>query len=905
MNAGAGSRDSNGVVKQAAIEFCDAWFKGEKPDLDAFCHRYPAYESELRVYIEKILSVDDSFKKCREKEKRALSPTRSKEESLNAKILGDFHLLREIGRGGMGVVYEAEQVSLGRTVAIKVLPAHLTLRPETVSRFKREAATAAKLKHPGIVEIYTVGEAEGNHFFAMELVEGAPCDKIIERLSRERISFHDGRMIGDAVMRTICYRSDASESKADEPSDRSDLHDFWKKSYVETVCRIVVQMADALDHAHKAGVIHRDVKPSNILVRADGTCVLTDFGLAREEGLPSLTVTGQLAGTPHYIAPEQAAARSGTVDLRVDIYSLGVTLYEMLTLTRPFEGRTTQDVLAKIASKEPSAPRGTNPLIPKDLEILCLTAMEKDPTRRYQSAEEFKDDLLRFLEFRPIKAQPASMGTRIIRMIRRNPAYSVIFSLLFLLIVVGPLLFGIQQKLSNIRIEKAFKLAAKERDAKEIALKQTELERDAKVVALERAESEATTAQQVSDFLADVFQGSDPFLSLGKTMTAYDLLQRGSVSITKELMDQRDVQTRLMSIIGESYKSLGYYDEAEPHLRESLELFRSELGETHPSTISAYYTLADLHLLQERVPEASRLLNTALAHIHTINEGKYTPEQQNLELKIRVTLGHIHSLEGNDAKAERVFRRIIDEASNSSQGEYDLSPIREAIHHLSQICIRTNRLDEAEALLEKCLEPCSGRFDPRDHPILRFNVMGSLAQIYFSRGDYYKTESSLQETYHWCLDVLGKNHHLTHLQSYYLAFLYLAMGRLEEAQAYGMSAFEGLSKILDPNSLSVLQSMFILSLVYIQQGRFEEAESFLVDAFERSRNAAGSKQKDSFGSYVQNSLLTDKSFQSQIINPFFMESNASIGYVSDESNTIASIITQELADLYAMQGRYE
>ncbi len=336
--------------------------------------------------------------------------------------LGDFRILREIGRGGMGVVYLAEQVSLQRTVALKVLPSHLTLLPEAVERFRREASTAARLRHPGIVEIHAIGEEAGAHYFAMEFVEGTPLDKVVERLREESPELLDGARVGAAV-------SDAAHRKVgaapdvpgvQKPKARVAPSSAWNKTYIETVCRLVAHVADALEHAHKAGVLHRDVKPSNILVREDGSPVVTDFGLAREEGLPSLTQTGDFAGTPYYVSPEQAMARRIPVDHRSDIFSLGVTLYELLTLRRPFEGRSSQEVLAKIIAKEPASPRRFNPLLPRDLATIVLKAIEKDPDRRYASAAAFAADLRAFLSFRPIEARPASIPTRALKFLRRH-----------------------------------------------------------------------------------------------------------------------------------------------------------------------------------------------------------------------------------------------------------------------------------------------------------------------------------------------------------------------------------------------------------------------------------------------------------------------------------------------------
>jgi serine/threonine protein kinase len=300
-----------------------------------------------------------------------------------SRILGDFRINREIGRGGMGVVYEAEQLSLRRTVALKVLPAHLTLQPSAIDRFRREAETAAKLKHPSIVQVHAVGSDAGTHFFAMEFVQGSPLEKVIERLKGKPFETLDGETVRAAVVQEAHHPQ--ATSRVDSPSSPPPPSSLWRRGFVDTVVDLVARVADALEHAHRVGVIHRDVKPSNILVREDGTPVLTDFGLAREQGLPAMTATGEFAGTPYYVSPEQAMAQRVHVDHRTDVYSLGVTLYELLARRRPFEGKTSQEVFRQIIAKEPPNPQRMNPRLASDLVTIVLKAIDKDADRRYQT----------------------------------------------------------------------------------------------------------------------------------------------------------------------------------------------------------------------------------------------------------------------------------------------------------------------------------------------------------------------------------------------------------------------------------------------------------------------------------------------------------------------------------------
>ncbi len=335
--------------------------------------------------------------------------------------MGDFEILGEIGRGGMGVVYEARQVSLDRKVALKVLSLGPASNPASLARFRREAQIAASLDHPGLVKILAFGSEGDTFFLAMELVEGASLAEILEEAARKERIPREGREVGELVA-SLCglpFR----EAPA------------WKGGYVECVLDLVLQVALALDHAHRAGIVHRDVKPSNIIVRPDGRAVLTDFGLARESGDPTMTMTGDFVGTPHYVSPEQA--RGGRVDGRTDVFSLGSTLYELLTLKKPFAGESTHQVLGRILTKDPAEPHKVAPDLHPDLSAVILKALEKNPALRYYSAGEFARDLRAFLEYRPVSARRPTALSRALKWVKREPRKAV------LAFVLGAALFSL------------------------------------------------------------------------------------------------------------------------------------------------------------------------------------------------------------------------------------------------------------------------------------------------------------------------------------------------------------------------------------------------------------------------------------------------------------------------------
>jgi tetratricopeptide (TPR) repeat protein len=317
--------------------------------------------------------------------------------------LGDFRLLREIGRGGMGVVYEAEQISLGRRVAVKVLPFAATMDPRHLQRFHNEARAAASLHHEHIVPVYAVGCERAVHFYAMQLIEGESLADLLA--ARGRTSARQQGV--DAT------RAQASATTPAAPHDPA-RH--------RRIAGWGIQAAEALEHAHSLGIVHRDVKPANLIVDGAGKLWVTDFGLARTATDAGLTMTGDLLGTLRYMSPEQALAKHGLVDHRTDVYSLGATLYELLAGRPAVEGQDRQEILKRIADEEPRPPRALDGAVPADLETVVLKALAREPAERYATAQELADDLHRFLTNRPILARRPSAVQLAARWVRRHQA---------------------------------------------------------------------------------------------------------------------------------------------------------------------------------------------------------------------------------------------------------------------------------------------------------------------------------------------------------------------------------------------------------------------------------------------------------------------------------------------------
>ena len=401
------------------------------------------------------------------------------DDGTRAGVLGDFRLGKEVGRGGMGVVYEAEQISLNRRVALKVLPFAAVLDGKQLRRFKNEAQLAAQLHHTNIVPVFAVGSDRGVHYYAMQFIDGQTLAEVIHDLRREAGLEQPGQpssqgfdrqqdralsqQFAHAVARLDATQAEtlpvpaappslmvAAELSGSQPqplasevtssavlASMTTEHSARSAEYFRMVARLGMQVAEALEHAHDMGIIHRDVKPSNLLLDLKGKIWITDFGLAQVQTDLGLTMTGDLVGTIRYMSPEQAMAKRVPLDYRTDIYSLGVTLYELLGLQPAFPGTDRHEVLRRVAFDDPPSLRKINHAIPVELETIVLKAIMKNPDGRYASARELADDLQRFLQDQPIRARRPSLWDRANKLARRHRTAVRVATFLLMVLMIG------------------------------------------------------------------------------------------------------------------------------------------------------------------------------------------------------------------------------------------------------------------------------------------------------------------------------------------------------------------------------------------------------------------------------------------------------------------------------------
>ncbi|HVS38495.1 MAG TPA: protein kinase, partial [Gemmataceae bacterium] len=483
-----------------AEEFVARHRAGEHPSLDEYIARRPDLADDIRDLFPGLVLMEG----VRPDQGDSTGPFAGG-PAPTLKRLGDFRILREVGRGGMGVVYEAEQESLGRHVALKVLPAHALMEPQRLRRFQREAKAAARLHHTNIVPVHGVGEQEGLHYYVMQFIQGQGLDQVLRELRRLRpappvegpvvvgsgdpavLEGRDTASAASAAQSLLSGRFESAPTQAESPSDsggssssvrlpgqtEGTLPSRSGREYWRSVARVGVQVADALAYAHGQGVLHRDVKPSNLLLDAHGNVWVTDFGLAKAADSEDLTHTGDIVGTLRYMAPE---CFRGKADPRSDVYSLGLTLYELLTLRPAFVGKNNHQLLAEVVHGEPPRPRSVSREIPNDLETVVLKAISRDASHRYQTAAELADDLRRFVDDRPVKARRVGMAEQVWRWARRNPALAWMTTAAVLLLVVGTTAsliaaywFSVVAADANRQRAKADKLAADEAKARDEA----------------------------------------------------------------------------------------------------------------------------------------------------------------------------------------------------------------------------------------------------------------------------------------------------------------------------------------------------------------------------------------------------------------------------------------------------
>jgi serine/threonine protein kinase len=590
--ATSGDFSVESILSRVSDEFIERLSKGERIDIEDYVRCYPQLATILRQVLPALASLRLPHAVC----------SLPSSESLVAPVpltgcLGDFRLIREVGRGGMGIVYEAEQISLGRRVALKVLPLAPALDAKQLRRFKNEAQAAAHLHHSHIVPVYAVGCDRGVHYYAMQFIEGQTLAAMVAELEEQtqfvarvrrysseepELTTHQksavpclsaargNRQTFELVGRSANPSHAAGENVETQAVPQGTLaskRSSQEPAFFHTVAQLGVQAAEALEYAHQMGVVHRDIKPANLMVDAHGHLWITDFGLARCGGEGVLTVSGDVVGTLRYMSPEQALGKRLLLDHRSDVYSLGVTLYELLTLEPAYAGRDREELLQKITGEEPRRPRRLNPAVPLELETIVLKAMAKEPEGRYPTAQELADDLKRFLEHKPIWARQPSAFERLRKWARRHRPIVLAGVVLLVLALMGTSVSSFLIWQEQARTKAALALAEKQRLAAETqrqrAMKNMRISRSVIIRFLARLEEKCWA------YL--------PKLHSLRLALAEELVDSFQVFANTESSDpdtQYDAGLAYM-LVGNVYRVQGVESKAEPAFQKALALLEA------------------------------------------------------------------------------------------------------------------------------------------------------------------------------------------------------------------------------------------------------------------------------------------------------------------------------------------
>ncbi|MFQ5502350.1 MAG: tetratricopeptide repeat protein [Phycisphaerae bacterium] len=797
-------------------------------------------------------------------------------EALVGRTIGQYSIRKLIATGGMGAVYQAEQAHPKRTVALKIIRPGLASR-ELLRRFDHEAEVLGLLQHPGIAQIFEAGTADTGlglqPFFAMELIDGRPL------------------------------------------TDYADAHGLGTRQRLELLAKV----CDAIQHAHQKGVIHRDLKPGNILVDRSAQPKILDFGVARLTDSDIQTTTlrtdiGQLIGTIPYMSPEQVSGNPANLDTRSDVYALGVVGYELLAGRLPYDLRNKRipEAVRVIGEEDPTPLSSINKVFRGDLETIVAKALEKDKSRRYPSASDLAQDIRRYLGDEPIAARPASSWYQLRKFARRNRRLVYSLGVLAFVLVAGitaSTIFALGQARARVAETKARK----------------------------QAQTERKRAEQVARFTRKMLSGINPEIARDlDTRLMRIILDEAADRIKTELADQPLVEAAIRTTIGKTYSSIGEYDTAEQQFVAARNLYERMFGEKHPDTLRSISNLANLYRLQGRYDEAEVLHLQTLGtqkealgepHPDTLNsmhglalvyedQGRYAEAEslylRTLEMQRRVlgedhpdTLGNIDNLanlymrQGRYAKAEPLYLKTL-ERRNRVLGKEHPDTL-DTMNNLANLHRRQGRYAEAERLHLKVLKTRQ-RVLGEEHP-RTLSSMINLGIVYAIQRKYADAEPLFARALEIQKRLLGEEHPDTLKMMNNLAVLYHSQGRYADAVPHYLKVMETRKRVLGDEHPDTLKMMNNLAALYFQQGRYTEAEPLYVEALTIQKRVLGEEHPDTLGSAYNLAMLYRNQGRYAEAEPLYLKVlETSRRVLGDEHQDTMSSMSS-LADLYRVQGR--
>lgn len=931
-------KSENEITFEEIVElFTAELHRGDDPCVEDFRQKYPKFEERIDAVMPALLALENVDSQ---------PPSRRLffDDSI-PRNLGDYQILQEIGRGGMGIVFEAMDTTMHRRVALKVLPRSLANKSNHLERFLTEARSAGLLHHSNIVPVFEIAEVDGLHFYTMQYIHGDSLDRVIDNIKVLRTDGqaadsgnqenpgHDDRpaprfeLTRDIAVKMVRGQADEdTNASMDVPSNRNRHHESpgtanhasstvsdsvgslpvpsssstslrQRNSYHHRVALAGIQVAQALQHAHRNGVLHRDIKPANLLLDADGNVWVTDFGLAKFE-TGNLTQTGDILGTLRYMAPERF---KGIADPRSDIYSLGLTLYELCTLKCAFEndrGTSIEDVIARSGVV---APRSIDESIPPDLETIILKAIDVQPERRYQKAGDLAEDLELFLADRPIKARRITSLERLWRLCRRNPvaATLTLFSLILLLtIAIGSALSAMSINRKSVELQ-----AQNDRAASHLALTEETIKK--MLVRIGHQLTDVPRMEQIRHGLySDALQLQNELLILepdnprvklntvaahrrlaesqsraGHYQPSLELLER-----TIELIDSlpHSVQERTMerarvhTLMGVIHRKRGNAAAAEDHLRQAI----AAIDHIHrpdrdaPSYIQLAVAHRQLGAVQQQngqLEAATESLNAAQAALASAAslDGDHHDQRMSTLADVLNSLAIVYRSSGQYDQAVATYRRVLDQFRESNMLDTlnvdSAHQVGVTALNLGNVLIRQRRHEEAAESYEQAATifqrlqqdfPATATFQN-----LAARAQLSLGMIYGKRDDYVSAEQAYRQ-------AIDKSRTLTAMYGVDLTALdtqavsLTNLGNLLKKQNRIDEAIELFEQSIDlrkqhaelhPQLLGSLKSIALtqanLANLYIDQREYELAQHLLSEAEELVQRLLTGNSKDP--TYVQ------------------------------------------------------
>ncbi len=790
--------------------------------------------------------------------------------------IGPYRILRLLGEGGMGVVYEAEQEHPQRRVALKVIKSGLS-DPKLVRRFEHELLALGRLQHPGIAQIYEAGTADNGFgpqpYFAMEFIRGQPL---------------------------IEY---------------ADAHQLTTRQRLELMARV----CEAVHHAHQRGIIHRDLKPSNILVDETGQPKILDFGVARtidsDARMTHQTDLGQIVGTLAYMSPEQVLADPMELDTRSDVYALGVVLYQMLAQRLPYRiSSRLHEAVRTIQEDEPKPLSTVSSTYRGDIETIVGKALEKDKTRRYSSAAELAADIRRYLHDEPIMARPASTIYHLHKFARRHKALVFGVAAVFVVLIAGIIV-------STREAARANKEAATSRaisdflqndllaqaSAANQARPNNKPDPDLKVrTALDRAAARIAgrfdKQPEVEAAIRDTM--GQTYTDLGLYPEARTQLER-ALDLRRRVLGTKNPETlKTMDRLGYVAFLQGKYPEAETVLGNALAIQRRTLGLEHPDTLATLNTLATVTWAEAKYPEAENL-DTQILEIRrrvmgpenpstltTMNnlaiiydeEGKYAQAEplytQTLEIRRRVlgpehpdtlasmnNLANVYWAEGKYARAEELCSQSLEMRRRVSGAEHPYTLL--SMMNLAGVYTDEGKYAQAEALGSQALEIQRRVLGPENPDTLK--SMNNLASVYLDEGKYAQAEALFTQTLEIRRRTLGHEHHYTLKSMDFLAGTYAAQGKYMQAAALFTRTLESERRVLGPEHPDFLITLSDVASMYQREGKYAQAEIYAAQALAGQRRALGSEDPQTMSSTADLALAALSQGKFDEAEPFSRE----------------------------------